>query len=350
MASAVREVLVDRLDVPDKHSAAAAARSTHTAADGPPARIRSSSLSTSSASASAPVEETATPPPSSPKLRSAVLYEVGRQFDPHAHWYPRALNAQLHPMVSAFLSLGNERIAERYQHLNPSVDAAKLLALLHFECKHFLWSGADLFNVTNARGERQMVVIETNSCPSGQKSMPPTNMEAEDDGYHTLMRVAHSTHSTQHTAHSTQHTAHGWRTESRGQQTGRRAASQTDGGDAHSDSHWLMLRPPHTRAGLRFSPCWLPDHLPPPHGALQLARRCEGKSSQQTDASHTALPPRHFSARCAELLSTQDSSTTRVVALLCLACRVRSPSSMTRSTEQPHTTRVNLQSSVHCCW
>ena len=209
MASAVREVLVDRLDVPDKQSAAAG-RSTHTATDGVPVRIRSSSLSTSSASASASaaVEETATPPPSSPKLRSAVLYEVGRQFDPHAHWYPRALNAQLHPMVSAFLSLGNERIAERYQHLNPAVDKAKLLALLHADCKHFQWSGADLFNVTNARGKRQMVVIETNSCPSGQKSMPPTNMEAEDDGYHTLMRVAHSLHCTR-TLHCTQQTAAG---------------------------------------------------------------------------------------------------------------------------------------------
>ena len=87
------------------------------------------------------------------------------------------------------MSLGNERIAERYHHLNPAVDKAALLALLHSECKHFQWSGADLFNVTNSRGKRQMVVIETNSCPSGQKSMPPSNMEAEDDGYHTLMRV-----------------------------------------------------------------------------------------------------------------------------------------------------------------
>ena len=204
MSSTVREVAIDRLAVPDKRSARPASLS----ADGDTARNRSSSLSSSSSStlssaaASGSLEESLTPPPSSPKLRYAVLYSVGRQFDPHAHWYPRALNAQLHPMVSTFMALGNERIAERYHQINPAVDKQALLTLLRSECRHFQWSGADLFNVTNSRGKRQMVVIETNSCPSGQKSMPPTNSEAEDDGYHTLMRVADSyTHTRlQHTA------------------------------------------------------------------------------------------------------------------------------------------------------
>lgn len=36
----------------------------------------------------------------------------------------------------------------------------------------FTKTGSDLFNVTTASGHRQMIIVETNSCPSGQKSMP----------------------------------------------------------------------------------------------------------------------------------------------------------------------------------
>lgn len=36
------------------------------------------------------------------------------EYDPLAHFYPRVPNAQLHPLVRFFLSLGNARIAERY--------------------------------------------------------------------------------------------------------------------------------------------------------------------------------------------------------------------------------------------
>ncbi len=40
-------------------------------------------------------------------------------FDVNAHFYPRVLNAQMHPIVRTFLNLGNERIAKRYCHLHP---------------------------------------------------------------------------------------------------------------------------------------------------------------------------------------------------------------------------------------
>ena len=133
-------------------------------------------------------DELLTPPPSSPKPRQAVLYDVDHAFDPHQHWYPRALNAQLHPMVETFLSLGNVRIVERFCHLNPAVHKAQLTALLTSRSRVFRWSGADLFNVTNSRGKRQMIVVETNSCPSGQKSMPIQSLEQDNDGYHQLIR------------------------------------------------------------------------------------------------------------------------------------------------------------------
>ena len=68
-----------------------------------------------------------------------------------------------------------------------------LTKLLTTPPRHFRWSGADLFNVTNQKGKRQMILIETNSCPSGQKSMPMVNNDNEEDGYHVLMRTSFKT-------------------------------------------------------------------------------------------------------------------------------------------------------------
>ncbi|GJJ75529.1 hypothetical protein EMPS_07887 [Entomortierella parvispora] len=79
-------------------------------------------------------------------------------FEPEKHFYPRVLNAQIHPMVSYFFSLGNER--------------------------------SDLFNVTTASGHRQMIIVETNSCPSGQKSMPLLSESDEHGGYRLVLESA----------------------------------------------------------------------------------------------------------------------------------------------------------------
>lgn len=108
-------------------------------------------------------------------------------FEPSNHFYPRVLNANIHPMVHTFMHLGNARIVQRYCHLNPKTNEERLMRLLSTRPTHFHWSGADLFNVTNVHGKRQMIVIETNSCPSGQKSMPGIN-EDTADGYHMFMR------------------------------------------------------------------------------------------------------------------------------------------------------------------
>jgi hypothetical protein len=108
-------------------------------------------------------------------------------FEASQHWYPKALNATIHPMVNFFLNLSRERIMLRYCHLHPKVKAEALEEMLDYRCKHFLWAGADLLNVTSASGRRQMVVIENNSCPSGQKSMPLTDDHQEQGGYRLLM-------------------------------------------------------------------------------------------------------------------------------------------------------------------
>ncbi len=109
------------------------------------------------------------------------------QFEPEDHYYPRVPNALLHPLVKAVFRLGNERLAKRYCHLHPEVDRDAVRELLATRPAIFRWSGSDLFHVTDERGVRRNVIIETNSCPSGQKSMPPY---ADDDrgGYYSLIQ------------------------------------------------------------------------------------------------------------------------------------------------------------------
>lgn len=108
-------------------------------------------------------------------------------FDPVHHYYPRVLNAQINPLIRHFFSMSIQRIVIRYCHLNPHVNSDFLTRILTTPAKRFTWAGCDLMHVTNALGQRKMVVIETNSCPSGQKSMPMLNEEDESNGYGRLI-------------------------------------------------------------------------------------------------------------------------------------------------------------------
>ena len=109
------------------------------------------------------------------------------QFDPNNHWYPKALNATIHPMINFFLNLDQERVITRYCHMHPVVNKDKLREILNHKARYFLWGGADLLNVTSASGKRQMVVIENNSCPSGQKSMPLVDDNQEQGSYRLMV-------------------------------------------------------------------------------------------------------------------------------------------------------------------
>ena len=117
---------------------------------------------------------------------SCVVFSPG-QFEAENHFYPRVPNARLHPLVRTFMRLGNERIALRYCHLHPEVNRQSVTDLLNKPTKHFHWAGADLFHVTDERGVRQNVLIETNSSPSGQKSMPLLDEEDDLGGYRRLI-------------------------------------------------------------------------------------------------------------------------------------------------------------------
>lgn len=108
------------------------------------------------------------------------------EFEPEHHYYPKVLNAQTHPLVEFFMRLSNERIVNRYCHFHPEVDQDRLRSVLDYEPSYFRWIGADLFAVTTGKGNRRMVVVETNSCPSGQKSFPYSEAY-ERGGYEKLM-------------------------------------------------------------------------------------------------------------------------------------------------------------------
>jgi hypothetical protein len=112
------------------------------------------------------------------------------QFEAAAHYYPRVLNAQIHSQVRYFINMTNERLVQRYCHLHPKVDMQGLRDVLAYEPRYFRWAGSDLFHVTTATGARHMVVVETNSCPSGQKSMPLYEEHDEQGGYRALLSRA----------------------------------------------------------------------------------------------------------------------------------------------------------------
>jgi len=115
----------------------------------------------------------------------AYEYVGPGSFEAERHFYPRVLNAQMHPMARFFLNLPNERVVLRYCHLHPMVDPAALTDILAYQPRHFRWAGSDLLYVTTEEGVRNTVVIETNSCPSGQKSMPLYEEHDELGGYRT---------------------------------------------------------------------------------------------------------------------------------------------------------------------
>ncbi|CAM6093861.1 unnamed protein product [Calypogeia fissa] len=108
-------------------------------------------------------------------------------FEPTEHFYPRVLNAQIHPLVRSFLCLGNDRITKRYCHLHPEANPVAVDQVLKYSTRYFQWGGTDLFSTTTNRGQKRFVVVETNSCPSGQKSMPLANEDMEHAGYRSLL-------------------------------------------------------------------------------------------------------------------------------------------------------------------
>ena len=73
-------------------------------------------------------------------------------FEREHHFYKRALNAQIHPMVTYFMNLSPEVLLTRFCHLNPGVDKEQIREILRDKPRFFRWAGSDLFHVTTADG------------------------------------------------------------------------------------------------------------------------------------------------------------------------------------------------------
>ena len=120
-------------------------------------------------------------------VKSIELIKPG-EFEPTRHYYTKVVNAQPHPLVTFFRRLSTKRIINRYCHLKPNVDAKVLEECIYYKPRYFRWAGVDLFHVASPTGNHQMILVETNSCPSGQKSMPQVSFDDEKGCYNQLIR------------------------------------------------------------------------------------------------------------------------------------------------------------------
>jgi hypothetical protein len=130
----------------------------------------------------------------------ATIMEIvppGRVLNDPEFYFSKARQAVIHPDLEWLMNASNEEIVERYIKRHPEVNASALLEILRTPCVHFRWSGADLFAVRNKRtGEARMLIIETNSSPSGQSTVPCVRTDPpaihtlpmENNGFIIMMR------------------------------------------------------------------------------------------------------------------------------------------------------------------
>jgi hypothetical protein len=88
-------------------------------------------------------QKTVLEPKTTPKPKTGYAAKVvnAGEFEAEKHFYPRVLNANIHPLVSSFFALGNKLILARYTHLNPQISAKVLESLLSYKPKYFQWAG-----------------------------------------------------------------------------------------------------------------------------------------------------------------------------------------------------------------
>lgn len=81
------------------------------------------------------------PAPPRPRRAAGPRVVSPGSFDDVAHFYPKALNAALHPQLRFFATLGNERIATRTCHLHPRARRSTVTDVLTRCPEHFRWGG-----------------------------------------------------------------------------------------------------------------------------------------------------------------------------------------------------------------
>lgn len=118
-------------------------------------------------------------------VQSAITVTPGG-FRKSLCYYPKIIPLRAHPVVARFFRLSNDDIARRYRERHPAVTPNSLERLLGYRSTYLAWAGSDLLHAIARGSMPQMVVIETNSCPSGQKSMPALPFDHPSGGYRRL--------------------------------------------------------------------------------------------------------------------------------------------------------------------
>ena len=73
---------------------------------------------------------------------SSMLIERNKKvFKKENHFYPKVVNAKMHPLVASFFKMSNESIVTRYKQMNPDVNVDALRKLLAYKPKYFKWAG-----------------------------------------------------------------------------------------------------------------------------------------------------------------------------------------------------------------
>lgn len=108
------------------------------------------------------------------------------EFQKSRCYYPKVIPMRAHPLVTQFFGLSNDDIARRFRERHPAVSLAALAEVLAYPCAYLAWAGSDLLHAVDKDGQHHMVLIETNSCPSGQKSMPALPGDSPSGGYRRL--------------------------------------------------------------------------------------------------------------------------------------------------------------------
>lgn len=110
-------------------------------------------------------------PPGALAARVATRVSPGT-FERTAHAYAHVAPARMHSGALALFSQPPEALARDYAARHAGVDPQALLELIAHDPKHLAWAGGDLLPAVGPRGDRAMVLLEVNSCPSGLKAMP----------------------------------------------------------------------------------------------------------------------------------------------------------------------------------
>jgi hypothetical protein len=122
------------------------------------------------------------------ELAHARLFNRG-DVDPAEGYYPFIRQARAHPVVDEFFTCSQAELIERFCSLHPAASREALRSLLATRCSHFFWAGCDFFPVSDLPGGARMLLLESNSCPAGQKSMPSLRGDSLWRGYQRLHDV-----------------------------------------------------------------------------------------------------------------------------------------------------------------